>query len=326
MAPRRRCTVCGSHQWHREPATGLVVCSEGHVLRNYLNETHEMHEVGPHQLQKRALKSARERRGRASKANPQLYYGARAQYLYFQCLQLLLRKQVAALVRIWKLPSEFEIICRDLWALHLSLLPSPPPPEPLLHKQSTRGHPRDGGSKLVGSKKRRSKSSLTAADDKEAVEMEEISPGQSNANTFESDDSEEDSEMDELLLLFSESSLSEDDRDDDDNMQLRPKPEGSGQRSDMFVRNGPARNVALLMVAFWTLRLPIIYMDLIRFDDGKEWTVGSRLTNAFRLIECYDLPYLEPLHHLPESMVRHLTKHSVRALSPLVRSSNLLRT
>ncbi|KAI9467023.1 hypothetical protein BJY52DRAFT_39445 [Lactarius psammicola] len=291
MAPRRKCTVCGSHQWHREPATGLVVCGEGHVLRNYLNETLEAHEPGPHLLQKRALKSARERRGRASKANPQLYYGARAQYLYFQCLQLLLRKQVAALIRIWKLPSEFEVVCRDLWALHLSLLPSPPPPEPLLHKQATHGHPSDGDSKLADSKKSRSS---PTADDEKAVRMGE----QSNANASESD-SEEDSEMDELLFLFSESSSSEDDKDEDDGKQSPPKPEGSGQKFDAFVRNGPGSNVALLVVACWTLRLPIMYMDLIR------------------LIECYDLPYLEPLHHLPESMVRHLTKHSVQALSPL---------
>jgi len=100
--------------------------------------------------------------------------------------------------------------------------------------------------------------------------MGEISPGHSNANTSESDGSEEDSEMDELLFLFSESSLSEDDNDDDDSRQPLPKPEGSGQKLDTFVRNGPASNVALLMVACWTLRLPIIYMDLIRFDDGIE--------------------------------------------------------
>jgi len=138
-----------------------------------------------------------------------------------------------------------QIICRDLWALHLSLLPSPPPPEPLLHKQATHGHPTDGVSK--------------SADDKKAVD---IPPGQSNANTSESDDSEEDPEMDELLCLFSDSSLSED--DDDDGRQPHAKLEGRGQT---FVRNGPASNVALLMVACWTLRLPIIYMDLIRFDD-----------------------------------------------------------
>lgn len=154
-----------------------------------------------------------------------------------------------------------QIICRDLWALHLSLLPSPPPPEPLLHKQATHGIASDGVSKSADSKKSQSR---PTADDKKAVRTGEISPGQFDANT--SDDSEEDSEMDELLLLFSESSLSEDDRDDE-SRQPHAKLEGRGQT---FVPNGPASNIALLMVACWTLRLPIIYMDLIRFDDDME--------------------------------------------------------
>ena len=149
-----------------------------------------------------------------------------------------------------------QIICRDLWALHLSFLSSPPPPEPLLHKQATYDHP---SSKSADPMK--SKSNTT--------DSVEILPGQTNANTSESDDSEEDSDTDELLFLFSETSLSEDDKDDD-SRQPRPKPKSSRQKVDTFLRNGPASNVALLMVACWTLRLPIIYKDLIRFDDGTE--------------------------------------------------------
>lgn len=30
---RRRCPVCGSRQWRKEAASGLVTCSEGHVLQ-----------------------------------------------------------------------------------------------------------------------------------------------------------------------------------------------------------------------------------------------------------------------------------------------------
>lgn len=33
MAPRRRCPICGSKQWHKEPSSGLITCSEGHVLQ-----------------------------------------------------------------------------------------------------------------------------------------------------------------------------------------------------------------------------------------------------------------------------------------------------
>lgn len=39
-----------------------------------------------------------------------MYHGARGRYHYFLCLQLLLRKQVAALIRLWDLPPEFEVI------------------------------------------------------------------------------------------------------------------------------------------------------------------------------------------------------------------------
>jgi hypothetical protein len=92
MAPRRKCNVCGSQQWHKEPVTGLVVCSEGHVLQvyesssghprpsndpgivisqNYLNETYETYEHGALQGRRRTLKSTREKRERTSKANPE---------------------------------------------------------------------------------------------------------------------------------------------------------------------------------------------------------------------------------------------------------------
>lgn len=37
-----------------------------------------------------------------------------------------------------------------------------------------------------------------------------------------------------------------------------------------------------------------------------------------RLIESYELPYLDPMRLLPVSMVQHLTKHDAQALSPAV--------
>jgi RNA polymerase I-specific transcription initiation factor RRN7 len=149
-----------------------------------------------------------------------------------------------------------QIICRDLWALHLSSLPSPPPPEPLLHQQATRGHNDDHDS-----------------EEKEVDEqVEKASPELSGVNPPEDDDSKDDSEIDELLRALSESSSSEDSRNDDKG-QPRPKPEGSGRKSKMFGRSGPASNIALLMVACWTLRLPIMYLDLIRFGCQHVWQI-----------------------------------------------------
>lgn len=39
---------------------------------------------------------------------------------------------------------------------------------------------------------------------------------------------------------------------------------------------------------------------------------------VFRLIESYDLPYLDALRLLPENMTCHLRKQTVQALSPYV--------
>jgi hypothetical protein len=60
-----------------------------------------------------------------------VYHGTRARFLYFQSLQLLLRLQIAALQKMWELPPEFEAICKDVWALHLSMLDTQVPAEPL---------------------------------------------------------------------------------------------------------------------------------------------------------------------------------------------------
>lgn len=193
-----------------------------------------------------------------------------------------------------------QIICRDLWALHLSLLPSPPPPEPLLHQQATQGHVSNHTSEETD------------------AQGEKASADLSDPSSSEGDDIEGDADIEDLLRELSESSFSEDDKDDKP-AQPRPRPEASGRKLKPFSGNGPVSNIALLMVACWTLRLPVMYLDLIRLECGMSF--GRRVADRVRrLIESYDLPYLEALHYLPTTMVRHLTKHNVQALSPAVRA------
>jgi RNA polymerase I-specific transcription initiation factor RRN7 len=145
-----------------------------------------------------------------------------------------------------------------LWALHLSLLPSPPPPEPLLHQQATQGHVSEHASEEID------------------TQGEKPSPDLSDPSSPQGDDIEDNTDIDELLRELSESSSSEDDKDDDPG-QPRPKPEASGRKLKLFSGNGPASNIALLMVACWTLRLPIMYLDLIRLDCRME---SSRLADV----------------------------------------------
>jgi len=149
------------------------------------------------------------------------------------------------------------MICRDLWALHLSLLPSPPPPEPLLHQQATQGHVGEHASEEIDTQRGKA------------------SPDLSDPDSPEGDDIEDNAGIEELLRELSESSSSEDNKDDPG--QPRAKPETSGRKLKSFSRNGPASNIALLMVACWTLRLPVMYLDLIRLDCRVE---SSRLADA----------------------------------------------
>ncbi|KAI0723281.1 hypothetical protein C8Q76DRAFT_615356 [Earliella scabrosa] len=303
MAPRRKCPVCGSKQWHKEPQSGLIACSEGHVLQNYRNETREVHELGPHAVRKRTLKSSRKKQEKHSKADPKLYHGARARYHYFQCLQLILRMQVAALTRLWQLPPEFEAcasICRDTWALNLSLLPNPPDAEPLTHMHgggdTDAGPPGPSIPDTTQSKPKvdKEENEQITSDDEKGKETN----ASASSSSSESDDSDDgDSELDKLMRENSESPSSDDDehrgpQKDRTSVPVKKRRRNFGQY------DVPATTISVLVIACWTLRLPVTYMDFVR------------------LVESYDLPYLDTVRLLPEDMVRHLRKQTVQALSP----------
>lgn len=98
---------------------------------------------------------------------------------------------------------------------------------------------------------------------------EKASPNSSDACSQHGDDIEDNTDIDELLRELTESSSSEDDKDDNLGQTLL-KPEASGRKLEPFSRNGPASNIALLMVTCWTLRLPVMYLDLIRLGCRME--------------------------------------------------------
>ncbi|OAX44565.1 hypothetical protein K503DRAFT_678715 [Rhizopogon vinicolor AM-OR11-026] len=283
MAPRRKCPVCGSKQWHKDSSSGLVACSEGHVIQNYINESGEADDLGNHTMRKRTLKSGRQKKARQSRANPKLYHGERARFHYYQCLQLLLRKQIAALMALWDLPSEFEIVCRDTWMLHLNLLPRPPPAEPYHHLREQRG---------IDSKAGDTKLSLENAEESKSDDDVDVNERQSSSSSSE----EEDTELVELLRENSEFSSSDEDKDHDSRYTTKQGLQQSYRFIDTYDR--PVNCIAVLIVACWAMRLPVMYKDFID------------------IIEFYELPYLDFLRLLPHDMTCHLTKHAVRALSP----------
>lgn len=188
--------------------------------------------------------------------------------------------QTVALTRLWELPPEFEVrdqfrphavcglnalqsICRDVWALNLALLPNPPSPEPLLHAL-------DGSDGDQASKASLSPRPSPEADERN--EGEEIATGsdadQSSSSSGSSSGSEsDDEELEELMRENSETPS-----DDDDEPTSTPKPRPTARRPRKRRTFGhydtPASTVSCLVVACWTLRLPVMYVDFARYETA----------------------------------------------------------
>ncbi|EIW82117.1 hypothetical protein CONPUDRAFT_54136 [Coniophora puteana RWD-64-598 SS2] len=303
MGRRRKCPLCGSKQWRKNSVTGTVVCSEGHVLQNYINESGEAEELGPHTMRKRTLKSSRKRGQKLGNADPHciVYHGDRARFLYFQCLQLLLRRQIVTLTSLWQLPHEFELICRDVWSLYLDTLPRPPPAEPYHYRQDqTMGAETNITNDSAQGTKTTAQQPHPHADTSSSSE-EEIDKRVSEEEQEEAGNVS-DPELAALMRENSAASSSEDEHDfpgqrvKDTSDTLRRKRSGLVDPYDR-----PSATVAVLIVSLWMIRWPILYSDLIK------------------LIDYYKLEYLDAVRLLPSNIRRHLTKHSKQALSPQAR-------
>ncbi|KAL5488108.1 hypothetical protein ACEPAI_6216 [Sanghuangporus weigelae] len=301
MAPKPKCPSCGKRKWKKKSGTGSFICIIcRYMLQDYRNETIEGGPLGQHSMRKRTLKSTRTIIGKKSGANPILYHGDRARYHYFQCLQVLLRMQITKLTEIWKVPPDFEIVCRDTWALHLSLLPSPPPPEPFIHAQQ---HDDDDVQKLDFAQKAKSSPRKETREDRNIDEAENVSESSDTDSSSAPDDEGSDEEsprMDDLMKEASEAETSESD-EEDRGRGLSQVKRTSQRRTGMRWRgddDSPAATICVLVHSCWLMRIPVIYKDFIS------------------LIETYTLPYLDPIRLFPQSLTRHLTKYAKQALSP----------
>lgn len=206
------------------------------------------------------------------------YYGPQARYLYFETLQLILRMQISFLMKEWNLPADFELICRDIWSLHLNLSRRPPQPEPYLVRQ-------DG---------------IIPQDNVERAEDGNEGEGEKENSSPELDQDKDkkaqEGELTDLLKDMSEFESSDEEENPDGTDFIDATHSARyNLRNDVET---PAGNIAVLTVACWLIRVPVMYIDFIR------------------LIEAYKLPYLEAVRLLPEGMTRHLSQASKNNLSP----------
>ncbi|KAJ1311442.1 hypothetical protein OPQ81_009931 [Rhizoctonia solani] len=277
------CPICTSRKWRKAPGTGELICSEGHVLQGYRNETNEVTDMGAHTVHRRQLRVGRRRREAVDKGNPDIYYGPRARYLYYQCRQLILRYQIESLVSSWELPKEAKNICRTIWLLALDVLPQPPPPQPWLHAQNEDGSEREGLTQEKGNFGEEPIDTAENTDEPEGSSDDEVDiEAQMNR------------EIENLLREASET---------DSNPDIKKLDASEGQRTynkktRYTLYDSVAANVSILVLTCWWLRVPVVYSDFAN------------------LINSYQLPYLSVIPLLPENMQKHLSIALRQELTP----------
>jgi len=103
-----------------------------------------------------------------------------------------------------------------------------------------------------------------------------------------------------------------------DENERQEKPLRKRKAKGKPVQEGAVSTIAVLALGCWTLRIPVMYRDFARyvlFVLSRPWKVCD---NWDRIIERYELPYLDGLGTLAPSVVQHLTKNNAQALSPPV--------
>ncbi|KAF8605152.1 hypothetical protein BDV93DRAFT_572689 [Ceratobasidium sp. AG-I] len=278
------CPVCTSRKWRKARGTGELICSEGHVLQGYINETNEVTEFGAHTVHRRHIRVGRRRKGPREQENPDIYHGPRARYLYYQCRQLILRHQLDSLVSEWELPAEAKNICRTMWLLALEILPQAPPPEPWIYAQTEQDQQEEEEEK-----------------EKQPVETLDIpkeEQGQSSDTDGADDEAGNESQIEhELEELMREASTTESDSGSKkgDAAQGR-KAYGRDTRHNLY--NSAAMNISILVLTCWWLRIPVMYSDFIN------------------LINSYRIPYLNVVSLIPDNMQKHLSTAVRQELTP----------
>lgn len=158
-------------------------------------------------------------------------------------------------------------MCRDVWALHLNLLPVPPSAEPLYHAQEEAGLTdlnRLGSDKKGKGKEQFEGTIRIEGDDDVEREEEDI---EDEDDVFEDNDAS-DPDLEALMRMNSQppsESDSEDEKDPTTNKAPKPPPALKRWRGlrGQFEYDVPSTTISVLYVALWTMRIPLLYRDLL---------------------------------------------------------------
>ncbi|KAK3390476.1 hypothetical protein B0H63DRAFT_465722 [Podospora didyma] len=109
------CAQCPAQRWYIE--NGRKFCQNGHQVEGFVQfDVDEADNFGEKRKINRKQKDVREKELKH-------FSGNNAKELYLECLQLILRKQIAWLVNKKDVHPELESVCRDIWDLRIRDFP-----------------------------------------------------------------------------------------------------------------------------------------------------------------------------------------------------------
>lgn len=140
--------------------------------------------------------------------------------------------------------------------MNLSLLPEPPAPEPLGYT----GTEDAAGARATLPSSARKKVLGGRSDEEENVDEPKDHNDSASSSSSSSDSDEEDFELSQLMREPSDYASSSDESE----QESKPHPAPSKKKELHGLYDSPTGNIAVLVVACWTLRLPVTYMDFIQ--------------------------------------------------------------
>lgn len=141
-----------------------------------------------------------------------------------------------------------------MWVLHLNLIPSPPPAEPFHYTREQEGYQREP--------EERDCSRSRPENEEDAYSPE------SAASVPDGSSSSSEGEMltPEIAVLLEENSEVSSSSDGSSDGEPRARNGAHTSSKNPFVSRAdrPENTIAVLVLACWTIRLPIVYMDFIK--------------------------------------------------------------
>lgn len=161
-----------------------------------------------------------------------------------------------------------------MWTMHLSLLPNPPNAEPLDYLRDT-ATPKDSASASPAvqegatlRKETQEDAPEDNTDDEDIVDRQEGQNNEEHSSSSSSSESESEEDAELSRMMHEPSDLSS--SSDQSSKESKPQFAASKKKRLHDLYGSPAGNISVLIVSCWTFRLPITYMDFVRFVHASQ--------------------------------------------------------